>query len=128
MQRQSWIQKLHEQLPKEEAIIMHEIRLITAQRAVTAAGTPEKIKEALESLQNKVISITIRAHTGNAGFIYVAYEQSAASAAFGYVLSAGEVLPLDVHDIYDGYLDLSKIWIDASVNGDGISYIAFEVI
>ena len=107
---------------------MHEIRLITAQRVVTAAGTPEKIKEALESLQNKVISIQIRAHTGNAGVIYVAYEQLAASAAFGYVLAAGETLTLDVHDIYDGYLDLSKIWIDASVDGDGISYIAFEVI
>ena len=118
---------MHEQLPKEE-IKMHEIKLITQQRVVTAAGTPEKIKEALESLQNKVISITIRAHTGNAGFIYIAYEQSVASAAFGYILTAGEVLTLDVHDIYDGYLDLSKIWIDAATSGDGISYVAFEVI
>jgi len=107
---------------------MHEIKLITNQRVVTTATTPEKIKEAPEFQQVKVISITIRAHTGNAGVIYVAYEQLAASAAFGYVLAAGETLTLDVHDIYDGYLDLSKIWIDASVNGDGISYIAFEVI
>lgn len=107
---------------------MNEIKFITAQRAVTAAGTPEKVKETPESHQHKVISLTIRAHTGNAGEIYVAYERAAASAAFGYILSAGEVLTLDVHDIYDGYLDLAKIWIDASVSGDGISYIAFEVI
>jgi len=107
---------------------MHEIRLITAQRVVTAAGVPEKIKEAVESVQNKVISVTIRAHIANTGLIYVAYERSAASAGFGYMLSAGETLTLDVHDIYDGYIDLSKIWIDSAVDGEGISYIAFEVI
>lgn len=107
---------------------MREIGLITAQRAVTAAGTPEKIKEAPEEFQSKVISVTLRAHTGNAGFIYVAYNKIAASAAFGYVLAAGETLTLDVHDIIDGFLDLSKIWIDAATSGDGISYIAVEVI
>ena len=107
---------------------MPEIKLFTAQRVVTAAGTPEKIKEAPEFQQVKVISIMIRAHTGNAGVIYVAYETMLASAAFGYILAAGEVAILDVHDIYDGYIDLSKVWIDSSVNGDGISYTAFEVI
>ena len=107
---------------------MPEIKLFTAQRVVTTATTPEKIKEAPEWQKSKVISIMIRAHTGNAGFIYVSYEQSAASAAFGYILAAGETLILDVHDIYDGFLDLSKIWIDSSIDGDGISYVAFEVI
>ena len=106
---------------------MHEIKIFTNQRVVTAAGTPEKIKEAPEWQKNKVISIIIRAHTGNAGFIYV-HETQAASAAIGYILSAGEVAILDVHDIYDGYIDLSKVWIDSSVDGDGISYVAFEVI
>jgi len=108
---------------------MHEIRLITAQRAVTAAGTPEKIKEAVESVQNQVISIKIRAKTGNAGDIYLTYgDQRAAASTTGDILAPGEVSILDVHNIYDGYLDLSKIWIDSSVNGDGISYTAFEVI
>lgn len=105
-----------------------EIRLITAQRVVTTAATPEKIKEAPEDREAKVISITIRAHTGNGGIILISYGNPSASAAFGYILAAGEVLTLDVHDIYDGYLDLSKIWIDTDTDGDGISYIAFEVV
>lgn len=107
---------------------MQEIGFITSQRAVTSAGTPEKVKEAPEQQKNKVIALTVRAHTGNAGFIYVAYDQNAASAGFGYVLAAGETLTIDIHDVIDGFLDLSKIWVDASVNGDGISYIAIEVI
>jgi len=104
-----------------------EIKLLTAQRAVTAAGTPERIKEAPEWQESKVIAVTIRANTGNAGFIYVS-SSILASAAFGYVLTAGETLTLDVSKFFDAYLDLSKILIDASVNGDGISYVAFEVL
>ena len=107
---------------------MQKIKFITAQRAVTAAGTPEQIKETPETQHNKVISVTLRANTTNAGYIYVSMNSQAASAAFGYILSAGEVITLDVHDIYDGFLDLSEIWIDASVSGDGISYLAFEVL
>ena len=107
---------------------MPEIKILTAQRVVTTATTPEKIKEDPEFQKSKVISILIRAHTGNAGVIYVSYEQSAASAAFGGILAAGETLTLDVHDFYDGYIDLSKVWIDSSIDGDGISYVAFEVI
>ena len=108
---------------------MHEIKIITNQRVVTAAGVPEKVKEAPEFQKAWVISITIRAKTGNAGFIYVCHwDDRATITTEGHILSAGETLLLDVHDIYDGYIDLSKIWIDASVNGDGISYIAFEVI
>ena len=105
-----------------------EIKLLTAQRAVTAAATPEKIKEAPEWQESKVISITIRANTGNAGVIYLSGIALTASAAFGYILSAGETITLDVSKFFDAHIDLSKVWIDASVNGDGISYVAFEVL
>ena len=108
---------------------MPEIKILTAQRAVTAAGTAEKIKETPEPFQSKVISVTVRANTGNAGNIYVRNGDDVSSCSTtSYILSAGEVLTLDVHDIYDAYLNLSKIWIDADTSGDGISYVAFEVI
>ena len=108
---------------------MHEIKILTAQRVVTAAGTPEKLKEDPEFQQNKVIAIRIRAKTGNAGDIYITYDEQRANAStVGDIIAPGEVYPLDVHDFYDGFLDLSKIWIDAANNGDGISYTAFEVI
>jgi len=108
---------------------MHEIKIITNQRAVTAAGTPEKIKEAPEYHKAWVISITIRAKTGNAGVIYVCHwDDRATITTEGHILSAGEIMILDVHDIYDGYIDLSKIAIDAGTSGDGISYYGFEVV
>lgn len=108
---------------------MPEMEILTAQRAVTAAGTPEKIKEAPEFHKNKVICISIRAKTGNAGDIYVtnAVERANASTV-GHILAPGEVHVIDVSVILDAYIDLSKIWIDASDSGNGISYIAFEVI
>ena len=106
-----------------------EIGIITAQRAVTAAGTPEKLKEAPEWEHSKMISVKIRAKTGNAGDIYITNETDRASAStVGEVLAAGEFIVLDVHDFPDAYLNLSKIWIDAATSGDGISLTAFEVL
>jgi len=71
----------------------------------------------------------LRANTGNVGNIYVRNgDDVSACSTTSFILTAGEVLTLDVHDIYDGYLDLSKIWIDADTSGDGISYVAFEVL
>jgi len=108
---------------------MIEIRIITAQRAVSAAGTPEKIKEAPEWQKAKVISVRIRAKTGNAGAIYITNETDKALAStVGDILAPGEVYLLDVHDILDAYLNLSKIYIDAATTGDGISLTAIEVM
>jgi len=108
---------------------MPEIRILTAQRAVTAAGTPEKIKEASEFHKNKVIAIRIRAKVSNAGDIYItSTDQRASASSAGDILAPGEVHPIDVHDFVDGYLDLAEIWIDAANSGDGISYMAIEVI
>lgn len=103
--------------------------MFTGQRAVTAAGTPEKIKETPEFHKYKVISILIRANTGNAGNIFIVNTEDRASAStVGYILAAGETFILDVHDFLDGYLSLAEIWIDAGTSGDGISYAAFEVV
>lgn len=108
---------------------MPELNIITDQRAVTAAATPERINEETNENAAKVISIIIRANTGNAGVIYVAGpQQKATITTDGYILSPGETLTLDVSQIYDAYLNLQKIWIDAANNGDGITYTAFEVI
>lgn len=108
---------------------MPELKILTAQRAVTAAGSPEKLKEAPEYTQNRVIAIRIRALAGNAGDIYITNEdQRATAATTGDILAPGEVYVLDVSQFADAWLDLAKIWIDAANNGDGVSYTAFEVI
>ena len=107
-----------------------EINIITAQRAVTAAGTPESIKEAPEQTNNKAIAIKIRAKTGNAGDIYITRgEQRATAATTGDIIAPGEIWVLDVSQ-YKGkngqqaFIDLSKIWVDAANAGDQITYTA----
>jgi len=107
---------------------MLEITPITNQRLVTAAGTPEKLKEAPQWQTSKVISVTIRAHTANAGNVYLGFSNAITFATDGFLLAPGETITLDVHDFLDGYIDLSQIWIDAANSADGISYVAFEVI
>ena len=105
-----------------------EIKPFTNQRLVTAAGTPEKVKEAPEWQQSKIISVTFRAHTANAGYVYLGFSNGITFATDGFLLSPGETITLDVHDFRDAFIDLSKIYIDAANNGDGVSYIAFEVL
>lgn len=108
---------------------MPEIEILTAQRAVTAAGTPEKIKEAPETVDSHVIAILITANHDNAGLVYVVNEGERASAStVGRKLTPDKDVLLDVSQFADAWLDLSKIWIDAANSGDGISYIAFKVI
>lgn len=107
---------------------MKEIKILTGQRAVTAAGTPEQIKEAPEYLQSKVVSIEVRANADNTGNTYLTYEdQRATAATTGRILAPGEVWSCDVSGLKDCYLDLSKIWIDAATSGNGISYSCIEV-
>lgn len=108
---------------------MPEIEVLTAQRVVTTAGTQEQIKETPENVDEKVISIVIRAHATNTGNIYVANQANRANAStVGYILAAGETLLLDVHDFLDAWLNLARIWIDSDVDGEGISYTAFRVV
>lgn len=108
---------------------MREIGIITGQRVVSASGTPEKLKEEPEWEHSKVIVVRIRAQTGNAGNIFITNETDKASASsVGDILAPGELYILDVHDIIDAHLNLSKLWIDAANSGDGVTYTAFEAI
>lgn len=109
---------------------MYEIKILTDQRAVTAAGTPEQIQETGGGVDTKVIAIRVRAKTGNAGDVYVTYEDLRASASTdGDILAPGEVWTLDVSQLgFDAYVDLSRVWIDAANNGDAVSYTAVRVI
>lgn len=104
------------------------MRLYVDNRAVTAAGTPERLNEEANAYRRYVLSVTIRALTTNAGNIYVAGRQDRATITTdGFILSAGETLTLDVSQFFDEQIDLQDIWIDADVNGDAVCFVAFEV-
>lgn len=103
------------------------IKIVTDQRAVTAAGTPEQI---YEGPPLEVVVISIRAKEDNTGNIYVTTNTNRASASTeGDILGAGESVEYDVRELgLDAFLDLSEIWIDADDSGDGVSYSAFKVV
>lgn len=103
------------------------IKIVTDQRAVTAAGTPEQI---YEGAPLEVVIINIRAKKGNAGDIYIAMEKDRANASTeGDILAPGESIEYNVRELgIDCFLDLAEIWIDAANSGDAISFSAFKVV
>jgi hypothetical protein len=82
----------------------------TGKKAVTTAGT----RVALASAQ-PITSVTVKALAGNTGTIYVG--GSNVASANGFQLAKSESVSLDI-------LDLSTVWIDSSVDGEGVTYLA----
>lgn len=108
---------------------MPVIEPIFAQRAVTAAGTPERIKEGPEQSDSKVIAIHITANLDNAGAVYLTDNTNRGSAStVSKILNPGDNVDIDVSSIFDAWIDLSELWIDAANSGDAINYIAIRVI
>lgn len=76
---------------------------------VTTAGTRVPLASS-----TAVKSFTIRALATNTGLIYVG--NTSVSSANGFQLSKSETVSLDLDN-------LSKVNIDSSVNGEGVTYI-----
>ena len=76
---------------------------------VTTAGT----RVALSS-STSIASVTVKASATNTGYIYVG--SSSVSSSNGFQLSARDAVSIDIDN-------LSKVYIDSSVNGEGVSYI-----
>jgi len=84
-------------------------------KEVTTAGTAEPLVD--ESTPARIVVIT--AETDNTGVIVVGGENVIAALATrrGTPLMSGESIPLEVADLAD-------IYIDATVSGDGVTYIS----
>ena len=82
----------------------------SGQQTVATAGT----RVQLTTTNTPIWSVTVKALAGNTGDIYVGGADVA--AANGFVLAATESISLDVDNLTD-------VWIDAAVNGEGVSYI-----
>lgn len=79
---------------------------------VTTAGTRVPLAASTAST-----SITIRALSTNTGLIYVG--NSSVSSSNGFQLSARETVSMDLDN-------LAKVFIDSSVNGEGVTYIYLD--
>ena len=84
--------------------------VIHGQKTVAAAGTPEQLRGAqpLES------GVTVKALTDNTGTVYVG--SNTVSSANGFTLEADEQIFIEISDT-------KHIWLDVSVNGEGVSYL-----
>jgi hypothetical protein len=85
--------------------------IYNGQKYVTTAGT----QVALASSQAITHSVTIMAQSGNSGWIYIG--SSSVSSSNGYILDAGDTVELKI-------ANLATVYVDSSVNGEGVSYIA----
>ena len=85
--------------------------IYNGQKTVTTAGT----RVVLATTQTLVSGVTIKALSTNTGIIYVG--NSTVSSSNGFRLSASAEIFIEIDN-------LATIYIDSSVNGEGISYIA----
>ncbi|MFA5091695.1 MAG: hypothetical protein WC483_03845 [Candidatus Paceibacterota bacterium] len=90
---------------------------ITGQKNVTTAGTPVQLGH--NPVPNGV-KICIKAKKANTGTIYIGNSSANAKIANAtcFSLAANEAISLSVDNLND-------VWIDSSVNGEGIEF-AFE--
>ncbi len=77
-------------------------------KTVTTAGTQVQLSA------QACKAVSLKALAANTGFIYVG--DSNVDSSTGYELDAGDVLDLAVDN-------LNRIWLDASVSGEGISFL-----
>lgn len=87
-------------------------------KTVTAAGTAV----ALASSNADVISVAITAESDNTGLIAVgdsSVDATVGAQTNGILLTAGQTATFDVSD-------LTRIYIDSTVNGDGVTYVYLE--
>lgn len=90
--------------------IVQPTTLIHGVKTVTTAGT----EVALTTTKMLKSGVTIKALGANTGIIYVGLNPVTSST--GFPLLAGESIFIEIHNP-------TLIYIDASVNGEGVSYI-----
>jgi len=87
---------------------------ITGQKVVAASGTPVRLGS--RKLSN-VAPLIVKAKPGNTGTVTIGNSSATADHDGDgfYSLTAGEGITLTVDDLND-------VWLDATVNGDGVEY------
>lgn len=87
---------------------------LSGRKTVTSAGTPEALGSG-----DVFGGLYIKALIANTGTIEVG--SSATAAASGFQLSAGDVI------LFDYVNDMSQIYIDSTVNGEGVSWLRTNI-
>lgn len=83
--------------------------IYSGKATVTTSGTEVNLTAII------IKSVTIKALSTNTGIIYVG--NGSVSNLNGFQLSAGDTISMDISN-------LGAVWIDSSVNNEGVSWIA----
>ena len=89
--------------------------LVSTSKTVTTAGTRVQLLTATTN----VYWVDIQADCDNTGNIFVG--DSTASSSVGITLRPCTVLPISPGAVARDALNLTNIWIDSSVNGEGVT-------
>ena len=87
--------------------------LKAGRKTVTTAGTAETLVASTDTL---VVGVIIKAFKENTGTVHIGISTVDSSSAKQYELEAGEAISISIND-------LVKIYVDVSVNGEGVQYI-----
>ena len=87
--------------------------LVDGRKTVTTGGTAVQLLAA----STPCTSVAVTALSTNTGIVVVGASTVVAAAGTrrGVALTAGQTASLDINDV-------SKLWIDATVNGEGVSF------
>jgi len=95
--------------------------LRTFKKVVATAGT----RVQLSTTVKHVVKLSVKALSTNTNLIYIG--DNTVSNLVGYQLSAKEVMELSGVFAKDNFIfDLSEIYIDSAVNGEGVTVSYFE--
>ena len=94
---------------------------LSGAQTVTTAGTEVRLLPT-STAQKRWRSVTIIAKAENTGKIYLGGSDVASTTNGG--LAAGDSVSLAYDHVSGRLLDLDDIWIDASVNGEGVDFYA----
>lgn len=93
------------------------VTALSGRKTVTSAGTPE----ALGASSAEVFgALVIKALAANTGIAEVG--DASTAAASGFQLSAKEQM------VFENVHNLSQIWVDATVNGEGVCWYRMNVV
>jgi len=91
--------------------------ILSGQTTVAAAGT----EVVLAAARQVNCPVMVKALPANGGVMYVGQVSGAVSSATGMPLSAGDAL------IFSNVGNLAEIWVDATVNGEGVAWLLLDI-
>lgn len=90
---------------------------ISGQKTVTTAGTAERLHTGLVANA----ALMVKALPANTGIMYIGNDGAGdVSSANGMPLSAGDAA------VFAFVSDLREIWVDSTVNGEGVAWLILE--